>query len=171
MSGVFGYADPSCRLGGCGILGQMASAMSHRPWYETALVNDEGAGVGIGRIGIGIFNKNQRAVWNRQRTAALLLTGEIYNLSSLNLDASQPETSLLELYERDGEQFVGRLQGAFIFALWDKAKNQVIVANDRFGVYPLFYSLCSGRLVFAPELKAVLKDPGIPKDLDPVGMA
>jgi asparagine synthase (glutamine-hydrolysing) len=171
MSGVFGYLDPRRRLTGTRLLDQMASVMSHRPWYETTYFNDDQKGVGIGRIGIGIFNKNKEAVWNEDRTKVILFTGEIYNLLSLNPRVSQLENALLELYEEEGEQFVKRMHGSFIFALWDKIKNQLIVANDRFGTYPLFYSFSNGRLVFAPELKAVLQDREIPKSLDLVGVA
>lgn len=171
MSGVFGYVDPSHRLVPTDMLGGMASVLSHHTWYETVQGFDDLAGVGIGRVGIGIFNKNQEAVWNPERTVVILLTGEIWNLSSTDSNQSLKESALIELYKEKGEQFARDLKGSFILALWDKVKNQLIIANDRFGTYPLFYSFHHGRLVFAPELKAVLLDDEISRELDLIGVA
>jgi asparagine synthase (glutamine-hydrolysing) len=175
MSGIYGYADPSGRLVGKAILDEMASAMSHRPWYETFTERDDPSGVGIGRIGIGIFNEGRRPVWNPARTALITLTGEIYNLDSLQSNPgpndSQPEEALLDLYQEGGEGFIEKLEGSFILAIWDKGRSRLLIANDRFGTYPLFYSQHAGRLVYAPELKGVLRDGEVPRGLDLAAVA
>jgi asparagine synthase (glutamine-hydrolysing) len=168
MSGVFGFIDPTHSLAGKDLLDEMTSVLSHRPWYESVQVKDEPAGVSIGRIGIGIFNKGQEPCWNAERTTVLLLSGEIYNLPP---HVPSPEQALLERYREVGERFVQDPNGSFILALWDAEKEQLLIANDRFGTYPLFYSFSNGRLVFAPELKGVLVDGGISRDLDLAGVA
>jgi asparagine synthase (glutamine-hydrolysing) len=54
----------------------------------------------------------------------------------------------------------------FAFAIWDDDKQQLFMARDRFGKKPLVYAEVDGALIFASELKALLKYPGIHKDID-----
>lgn len=74
---------------------------------------------------------------------------------------------LLHLYLRDGPEFVSQLRGMFAVALWDRDERRLLLARDRFGIKPLYYQLCEGRLTFASELKALLRQPSFPRELDP----
>jgi asparagine synthase (glutamine-hydrolysing) len=70
----------------------------------------------------------------------------------------------LRYFELYGDQFASRLSGAFVIAIWNRARNQVIVTNDRFGLYPLYYSQDNRRLIFAPEVKGIFCDPDFHKE-------
>src|SRR5207244_2406688 len=62
------------------------------------------------------------------------------------------------------------LNGMFAFALLDRRRSLVVLARDRVGIKPLHYAVESGRLVFASELKALLRDPALRKGVDPVAL-
>jgi asparagine synthase (glutamine-hydrolysing) len=150
----------------------MGAEMSHREWYVVETFADEALGVGLGRIGIGIFNQKQQPVWNESGTAALVMAGEFYNQDELGADlGAMDEQVALALYETLGDDFASRLKGAFIVAIWDKTRSRLVIANDRFGTYPLFYAHRAGRLVFAPEMKGVLCDDSFPRKLDLTALA
>src|SRR5579875_2951721 len=73
---------------------------------------------------------------------------------------------LLHLYRREGPGFVSRLRGMFALALWDRGAGRLLLARDRFGIKPLYYAVGSGRLSFASELKALLRQPELSREVD-----
>jgi asparagine synthase (glutamine-hydrolysing) len=153
----------------------MAETMRHRPWFAQERYVDEAHQVALGRIGIGIFNKTPQPVWNSTRTIALVMAGEFYNRHELNGNEADKSLSdeqfALNLYEQFGETFASRLNGAFIIAIWDKTRQCLLITNDRFGLYPLFYTCHNDRFIFAPEMKGVLCDPTFPRKLDLTALA
>jgi asparagine synthase (glutamine-hydrolysing) len=70
------------------------------------------------------------------------------------------------LYEEFGPDFVDRLDGIFAFALWDPARATLMLARDHLGVKPLYYHARGGAVRFASELKALIADPAVPRQLD-----
>jgi asparagine synthase (glutamine-hydrolysing) len=175
MSGVFGVADPGQRIDVRSLIDRMGSAMSHRNWYVVETRVDERERLGLGRIGIGIFNREPQPVTSEDGNLVVFLSGEFYHTSELRRDLEAKghcfrEDSDLELalrlYEEKRERFIHDLEGAFVLAIWDRARRELIIANDRFGLYPLYYAHYAGRLVFAPEMKGILCDSGFRKQLD-----
>jgi asparagine synthase (glutamine-hydrolysing) len=168
MSGVLGVADSTKRLDVCATLDRMTTSMSHREWPVSDHWGDARQGIALGRIGLGIFNPSPQPYWNESHTTAIFMAGEIYAHDGLETssDGLPDEEIALRLYERLGLEFAGHLNGAFIVALWDQTRNRVVIGNDRFGLYPLFYAYRQGRLLFAPEMKGVLVDPDVPRSLD-----
>jgi asparagine synthase (glutamine-hydrolysing) len=114
-------------------------------------------------------------VWNATRTVALVMAGEFYNREALSKDgaheAKSDEQMALALYERLGGDFASQLNGAFVLAIWDKTRDCLLIANDRFGLYPLFYTCRGGYLIFAPEMKGILCDGAFPRRLDLTALA
>jgi asparagine synthase (glutamine-hydrolysing) len=154
--------------------------MSHRDWFAVDRYVDEAHQVAIGRVGIGIFNQAPQPVWNQGRTIALVMAGEFYNGAELAgaVVSGQNRPSLLSdeqlalrLYEQWGESFASRLNGAFIIAIWDKTRQRLVITNDRFGLYPLFYTCQAGRFIFAPEMKGILCDQTRTRQLDLTALA
>ncbi len=173
MSGVFGFADPERAIDIRSLASQMSEAMSHRDWFIAESFVDDSKNLAIGRIGIGIFNKEPQPVWNSSRTIALVMAGEIYNqeMLAVNMDVKSDEELLMALYEQERENFVSKLKGVFIIAIYDQESNRILIFNDRFGIYPLFYSCRGGRLIFAPEMKGILCDEYFPRKLDLTALA
>ena len=69
-----------------------------------------------------------------------------------------------------GPDCVNAFNGDFAFALWDSRQNLLMLARDRMGVRPLFYTVRNGCLFFASEVKALLQVPGISAELDPIAL-
>lgn len=176
MSGVFGIVAPDQSSAWTRDLAAgMAVSMRHRDWFVAEYFADETAPIALGRIGIGVFNQAAQPVWNAGRTAGLVMAGEIYNRAELAAlvghTPGSDEELALALYEHLGNNFASRLNGAFIIAIWDKTRQQVLVTNDRFSLYPLFYTCRAGRLIFAPEMKGLLCDKTFPRKLDLTALA
>lgn len=180
MSGIFGALDSRPGAGIDRLVTRMGSSLAHRPWYVVETWQDESAGVGLGRVGIGIFNHERQPVCSEDDSLVVFLSGELYNTSALRRELSAKGRRLrddgdleliLHLYQDRGEQFVRHLDGVFVLAIWDRSRQELIVANDRAGLYPLHYTHVNGRLLFAPEMKAILSDPDFRKALDLTALA
>jgi len=173
MSGVFGIVDLSGKIEISALLPQMARAMAHRDWYVVESWIDECRNVGIGRLGIGIFNRDPQPLWNSEHTVAIVMAGEIHQCwgRDVNGSASSQEEMILRLYEQQGRDFLCHLAGTFVLAIYDQSREQVIIATDRLGTYNLFYAHSNGMLVFAPEMKGVLCVPHISRKIDLVAIA
>jgi asparagine synthase (glutamine-hydrolysing) len=106
----------------------------------------------------------------------IVFNGEIYNFSDLRDELiakghgfqSHSDTEvILEAYREWGTECLLRLNGMFAFALFDAREQTVFLARDRAGEKPLFYHQTSGELRFASELKALLADPALPRQIEP----
>ena len=176
MSGVFGIVDPHRRTDAAELAGKMATSLSHFAWQIVECQANDTVNALIGRIAIGGLNPNPQPVWNDTRTVAICLAGEFYSTSrgGRPLESTQRRTDeelLHELYARNGLDFACSLEGAFVCVILDLAQRRLILANDRFAFYPTYYSHQNGRLVFAPEMKAVLQDAGFTRRLDLTALA
>jgi asparagine synthase (glutamine-hydrolysing) len=101
--------------------------------------------------------------------------GEIYNYRELRSElqghgiefATHSDTEvIIEAYRRWGNAALLRLRGMFAFALYDNHTDKLLLARDRTGIKPLYYYVDSGRLVFGSEIKAVLLETNIPREID-----
>ena len=173
MSGVFGVVDQKQNGNLHKLVNKMSDVMSHRDWFVAESFVDDEHHLALGRIGIGIFNKTPQPVWNPSGTVALVMAGEFYDTDSSQeyISAGSDEQFALALYESMGDNFVSHLKGAFIIAIWDKSRSKLLVTNDRFGLYPIYYAHINGKLTFAPEIKGVLCDNDFPRHLDWTALA
>ena len=105
--------------------------------------------------------------------------GQIYNTKELRKTLEENGFSfkghcdtevLLKSYIFFGNRVVEHLNGIFAFAIWNSKKKELFMARDHFGVKPLFYTINNNTLIFASEIKAILKYPGIEKILDSQGI-
>jgi len=107
---------------------------------------------------------------------ALTYNGEIYNFAELRAElraagarfASHGDTEVvLRAYEAWGEAFIERIDGMFALALWDGRRGRLLLARDRTGKKPLFYSVAGDRCTFGSEIKALLASPWVEGQVDP----
>jgi asparagine synthase (glutamine-hydrolysing) len=105
--------------------------------------------------------------------------GEIFNFKDLRTElknlghqfTSRSDTEvILASYARWGPAFLHRLRGMFAIAIFDKAKQQLFIARDRFGIKPLYFWQDADSLIFSSEVRSLLKS-GVPRKLNPVGVA
>ncbi len=112
---------------------------------------------------------------NEDETVFLVFNGEIYNFKGLREELlqkghrfrSQGDAEVIvHLYEEYGESFLSRLEGMFAFALYDKKKNTLLLARDRFGKKPLVFLQDTERFLFASTVRAITVFPDVPKEID-----
>lgn len=153
----------------------MCWQIRHRGPDEEGVFLDGGLGLGVRRLRIIDLLTGSQPMSNENKTVTVAFNGEIYNYRDLRnfLDgrghllatASDTET-LVHLYEEFGENLVVPLRGMFAFALWDARQRTLLLARDRLGIKPLYYTLAGNRLAFASEIKALLCCPWVERRLD-----
>lgn len=159
------------------ILLDMNQAQFHRGPDEGGMHREPGAGLVHRRLSIIDLSTGQQPLYNEDRTVLVVYNGEIFNFHELTAELvkfghhfrTHSDTEVIvHAWEQWGEDCVKRFRGMFAFAIWDQNKQCVFLARDRLGIKPLYYSfLPSGFLIFASELKAILKYPLIRKQVDP----
>lgn len=144
--------------------------MIHRGPDDAGLYHDASAALGVRRLSILDIPGGHQPIPNEDRTVWVVLNGEIYNYRSLrdtlqtagHRFTTRSDTEVIaHLYEAEGERFVESLRGMFAIALWDVTRQRLILARDRLGIKPLYYTTLGKRLLFASELKALLKHPDV----------
>jgi len=130
--------------------------------------------LGHQRLRVLDLETGYQPVTNESGDIAAVFNGELYNFAELRADLAghglrgTGDTPVLpHLYEEDGPEFVQRLEGMFAFALWDGARNRLVLGRDRLGKKPLVWTrLPDGTFAFASELKALLRLPDLRRDVD-----
>jgi asparagine synthase (glutamine-hydrolysing) len=176
MCGIAGVLaiDPSTRVDEQQ-LRAMAAALNHRGPDGTGVRIDGPIGLAHTRLAIIDLAGGDQPIHNEDRTVWVIFNGEIFNYVELRR-ALEPlghrfythsDTEVIvHLYEEYGERFVDHLNGQFSIALWDCNRQQLVLARDRTGIRPLFYTQAQGRLLFASEVKALFTQPEVPRRLD-----
>ena len=117
---------------------------------------------------------------NEEKNVWLTVNGEIYNYLEIRHQlvqkghrfvSSTDSEVLIHAYEEWGMHLLEQVDGMFAFALWDKRKNKLILARDRFGIKPLYYYTGpDGDLIVASEIKAIIEDKKVSRELDHTAM-
>ena len=171
MCGITGYFGQ----GNQGILKKMTDSLKHRGPDDQGFYIKDNLGLGHRRLSIIDLDTGRQPMANENKSVWLIFNGEIYNFKELKEKLikknhqfrSQSDTeTIIHLYEEKGEDFLKELNGMFALALWDELKQKLILARDRLGQKPLYYSLNNQTLVFGSEIKALLKHPAIKRELD-----
>lgn len=116
-------------------------------------------------------------MFSNDKKIGITFNGEIYNYLSLKEElhktgryiftTTSDTEVLIYLYQEYGKQMLGKIHGMFVFSIYDFEKKEMLIAKDRMGKKPFYYTTCSdGSFVFASELKAVLKHPSVSKELN-----
>lgn len=179
MSGVIGFVgflpDQLDAIGK-----KVKSQLCRFPWntWDWWVSPDET--MALGRVDIGIFNPQPQPATSPDGTVEVFLSGELCRTETLQRDLEElgyrlvrgddPEL-VLYAYLAYGEQFISRLEGAFCCAIVNQNRQELLLANDRFGLRPLYWTCYQGRLAFGPEIKVLLVDPDFVKTLDLVAVA
>lgn len=134
--------------------------------------------VGLGHRRLSIIDLSQaghQPFGNEDKTIWIVCNGEIYNFQDLreNLErkghifSSKSDTEvIIHLYEDMGTDCIKELRGMFAFAIWDENKQRLFLARDRVGKKPLNYAIKGENLIFASEIKSILEDPDISREVN-----
>jgi asparagine synthase (glutamine-hydrolysing) len=157
---------------------RMRDTMIHRGPDDAGVYVSDDRRVGLGNRRLSIVDltpAGRNPMPNEDRRVWITFNGEIYNHGTLrpgleaagHLYRSRTDTeTIIHLYEEKGLSFVNDLDGDFAIALWDEDAGLMVLARDRVGVKPLYYTVSGGRLIFASEIKAILEHPSVTPDID-----
>ncbi|MCH7813288.1 MAG: asparagine synthase (glutamine-hydrolyzing) [Planctomycetes bacterium] len=160
------------------MLEPMCQAMAHRGPDDAGTWHDASAQVGLGHRRLSIIDVSSaghQPMCSADETVWISYNGEIYNFRELRSELedkgyrfkSQSDTEVLVyLYQDLGERLLEKLNGIFALAIWDTRKRQLLLARDHAGIKPLYYWQEGGRLFFASEIKALLRLPDVPRQLN-----
>lgn len=150
---------------------RMRDLLSHRGPDDAGLAADQWAALGHRRLSIVDVAGGAQPMANEDGTVWASYNGEIYNHADIRreLEAaghvyrtrSDTET-VVHAYEQWGEDCVLRFRGMFAFAIWDQAERRLLLARDRLGIKPLYWTMAGGRLLFASEIKSLLESGLVP---------
>ncbi|MBD3308939.1 asparagine synthase (glutamine-hydrolyzing) [candidate division KSB3 bacterium] len=173
IAGVINYyqkRDVSKRL-----VQKMVSALEHRGPDDIGIYVNSNVGLGIRRLSIIDVEKGHQPISNEDSSVWIVYNGEIYNYKELRAEleknhhifkTNSDTEVIIHLYEEMGRNLVTRLNGMFAFALWDTKRQTLLLGRDRVGIKPLFYYIGRDKLSFGSELKALLQDNSVPRELN-----
>ncbi len=157
------------------LLNKMVSTLEHRGPDDIGLYLKKNVGLGIRRLSIIDVENGRQPISNEDHSISVVFNGEIYNYKELRKELEQKKHTfttnsdtevLVHLYEEMGRDFVTRLNGMFAFAIWDEKKRTLLLARDRAGIKPVFYYIGRDKLAFGSEIKALLQDQTISRELN-----
>ena len=155
---------------------RMNETILHRGPDDEGIFTGPGIGFGFRRLSIIDLAGGHQPISNEDGSIWVMLNGEIYNYLELRHEleqrghrfATRSDTeSIVHLYEEFGEGCFARLRGMFAIALWDSRERKLLLARDRVGKKPLFYCADDKQILFGSELKALLANHGLSRDVDP----
>ena len=158
----------------------MIARLHHRGPDGTGVLVDGAIGLAHARLSIIDLVGGDQPIHNEDRTVQIVFNGEIFNYVELRHELieqghqfyTQSDTEVIvHLYEEYGERLVDHLNGQFAIALWDTRKQALLLARDRTGIRPLFYTEAAGRFIFASEIKALFALPEVRRCIDAQALA
>lgn len=172
------YGAASGRVG-VELVERMRDRVEHRgPDDSGARVFDEGRlGLGFRRLAIVDLSHagNQPMRGCVEAGVWLVFNGEIYNHAELRAGLEQrghvyhsrtDSETIIHLYEERGLDFINEIEGDFAIALWDSRRERLVLARDRVGVKPLYFTRAGGRLIFGSEIKSILAHTEVSAEVD-----
>ncbi len=182
MCGIAGFTTHRVRpdVGVEPVVRSMADAIRHRgPDGEGYCIEDDIA-LGHRRLSIIDIEGGTQPMTTPDGRFTLVYNGELYNY--IELRATLETSGVAFQTSSDTEVFLHQLaqhgvgglsacNGMFAFALWDRQEQTLLLARDRIGIKPLYYTHHEGELVFASEMKALLQYPGLSREISPLSVS
>ena len=177
MCGIAGHIKVSGAVDHI-VFDRMRDALAHRgpDDADSHYLNDDRIALGHRRLSfLDLSPAGRQPMSNEDDTIWIVLNGEIYNYLELreilikegHQFKTQTDTEvILHGYEQWGIDVLSRLKGMFAFGLVDQRRGKVFLVRDRFGIKPLYYRHDAASLIFASELKAILQDPSVKREID-----
>jgi asparagine synthase (glutamine-hydrolysing) len=178
MCGICGIVLPGVDSSQAGerTVRRMCSCLVHRGPDEEGVYASGSIALGHRRLSIIDLSGGRQPLCNEDGSVWVIFNGEIYNYRSIRDDLrekghrfrTRSDTEVIvHLYEEYGDEMFGKLNGMFAIGLWDAANRKLLLARDRLGKKPLYYSMQDGKFLFASELKAILAVPEVPREVAP----
>ena len=162
------------------LLRKMNATISHRGPDEDGFYVNEKVGLASRRLSIIDLTSGTQPISNEDNTIRIVFNGEIYNYRELrdylekhgHLFRTQSDTeTILHLYEEFGTDCLQHLDGIFAFAIWNDNKQELLLARDRMGIKPMYYThLPDWQFIFGSEMKSILANPAVERKIDLISL-
>jgi asparagine synthase (glutamine-hydrolysing) len=176
MCGICGKIDFTGKTVPLELLRNMTDSIAYRGPDDEGFFSDGPVGLGHRRLSIiDLSPAGRQPMSNEDESLWLVFNGEVYDFAETRekliakghtLKSRTDTETVLHLYEDEGVACLKHLNGMFAFALWDARLQRLWLARDRLGKKPLVYFWDGKRLIFASEIKAILRDPDVPREID-----
>lgn len=146
-------------------LKRMNEAITHRGPDGDGYYYENGVGLAMRRLAIIDVSGGDQPITNEDESLWIVYNGEVYNFPHLrkqlesqgHVFRTHTDTEcILHLYEEYGDDCVNYLRGMFAFSLWDNKRKRLLIARDRMGQKPLYYTKQAGNFYFGSELPSIL---------------
>lgn len=174
IAGIFQF-DPAARPSRS-MLERMTSLIAHRGPDDAGHELRGPVALGHRRLSIiDVSNGGHQPMLSDDGSVCIVYNGECYNYQELaqqmrgrghGFRSTSDTEVILRLYMEKGEACFAELQGMFALAIWDGRTDKLVLARDRIGIKPLYYTIDRERLLFASEMKALLADSRVPTEID-----
>lgn len=158
------------------LMRSMLCAIRHRGPDDEGMYLAANVALGHRRLSIIDLSAGHQPLSNEDGTVWIVFNGEIYNYQELrsfltskgHVFRTQTDTEVIvHLYEELGSECLQKLRGMFAFAIWDNNASTLFLARDRIGIKPLYYCVTGKSLIFASEIKAILADQELNREVAP----
>ena len=162
------------------LIAEMTSSISHRGPDDRGIHLDNTLGLGFARLSIIDLNGSSQPMPNENGDVWLVFNGEIWNYKELRSEMLEKghqfrtkgdTETIVHAYEEYGVECIARLHGMFGLAIWDARQKRLLLARDRAGKKPLYYTQAGGDLLFASEIKALLFDQRVQRQVNVQALA
>ncbi len=173
MCGIAGYNDIT-ECAKVTVLNKMLTRINHRGPDECGIYINDNLGIGNVRLSIIDIDGGHQPMPNEDLSLWIVFNGEIFNYVELRNELeekghnfrTQSDTEvIIHLYEEYGEECLSKLNGQFVFSIWDKKNKELFLARDRVGIRPLFYYYTPDLFIFASEIKAIFEHEKVKREL------
>jgi len=157
------------------ILIDMNNALAHRGPDDFGYYINNFVAFGHRRLSVIDIQGGRQPMTNEDDTIWVTYNGEIYNYLELNkhlvkkghkFKTNCDTEVIVHAFEEYGTDSVLKFNGMFAFAIWDSKNQLLFLARDRLGIKPLYYTISDGNLIFASEIKAILKHPSVKAEVE-----
>jgi len=156
----------------------MRDSLTHRgpDGYDSYFSSDEKLALGHRKLAFDNFSKSDtQVICNEDKNICSVFNGKIYNYKNLRIlleaksyvfKSNSDSELIIYAYQEWGMEFLEIIDGMFAFAIWDNNLQKLFLARDRFGTKPLYYFIDKENLIFASEIKAIIKNPEIKRGIN-----
>jgi len=168
ICGTAGFEDKA-------LLKKMCDIVAYRGPDDKGYFTDTDIGLGNRRLSIIDIEGGHQPIHNEDESMWVVCNGEIYNYKELrknlergghHLYTNSDTEVIVHLYEEEGDNFLKKLNGMFGLAVWDGNKKRLLLARDPIGIKPLHYYFHDGRLIFSSEIKSILLDKNVKREVN-----
>jgi asparagine synthase (glutamine-hydrolysing) len=170
ITGIFGLnADVSAQ-----VIRVMNECIKHRGPDDEGYYVDNHIALGHRRLAIiDLSPGGHQPMHCNSQNLEIVFNGEIYNfrevralLTDYTFKSESDTEVILAAYERWGKKCVDYFNGMFVFAIWDKTKQELFIARDRLGIKPLYYYKNNNQVIFSSEIRALLESGLVPRKIN-----